>query len=427
MKVFWYAAARMVNTRAVTDTANQRNAVLAGFLGWTLDAFDFFILTLVIEDLARAFFPGSPLADSRPRIALAITLTLAMRPIGAIVFGLMADRYGRRLPLMLNVVFYATISVLCGFAQTYWQFIALRMLFGIGMGGEWGVGASLALEHASPRIRGLLSGLMQEGYAIGNLLAALAFRTVYPWAAAHYPGNAWRVMFFLGGLPALLSLFIRMRVKESDAWHEHRTDWVTYRSILFRNGRRFVYLVLLMTAMNFMSHGTQDMYPTLLGTFGYSKARIADITMLSMIGAVIGGLVFGAYYDRSGRRPALITAASCGPVLLPMWIAGLSPLTHIVRVVLMQVFVHGALCIIPSHINELSPAAARGFFPGFAYQLGVMCASSIPYVESALGEVFTYKQAMGGLMTVVFLAVILVVSKGPEAKGISFRKSTADS
>ena len=152
-----------MTSTAPVDSANQRNAVLAGFLGWTLDAFDFFILTLVIEDLAHAFFPGSPLEEARPRIALAITLTLAMRPIGAVVFGLLADRYGRRLPLMLNVLFYAAISVLCGLAQTYWQFIGLRMLFGVGMGGEWGVGASLALESASPKIRGLLSGLLQEG------------------------------------------------------------------------------------------------------------------------------------------------------------------------------------------------------------------------------------------------------------------------
>ena len=249
------------------------------------------------------------------------------------------------------------------------------MLFGIGMGGEWGVGASLALESASPRIRGLLSGLLQEGYAIGNLLAALAFRIVYPWAAVRYPGNAWRVMFFLGGLPALLSLFIRMRVKESAAWHEHRTDWATYRGVLVQNARRFFYLILLMTAMNFMSHGTQDMYPTLLGTFGYSKARIADITMFSMIGAVLGGLAFGAYSDRSGRRRAMITAATCGLVVLPMWIAGFSPLTTIVGVFLMQFFVQGAWGIIPAHINELSPAAARGFFPGLAYQLGVMFAA----------------------------------------------------
>jgi SHS family lactate transporter-like MFS transporter len=412
-----------VTGAGVNDAANQRNAVLAGFLGWTLDAFDFFILTLLYDDLAQAFFPGMPLTATRPRIVLAVTLTLAMRPVGAIVFGLLADRYGRRIPLMLNVIFYATISVLCGLAHSYWQFIALRMLFGIGMGGEWGVGASLALESAPARIRGLLSGLLQEGYAIGNMLSAVAFRLVYPWAVAHYHPDAWRVMFFLGGLPALLSLFIRARVKESEAWHEHRTDWATYRRVILQNSKRFAYLVVLMAAMNFMSHGTQDMYPTLLKTFGYDKARIADITILSMIGAVIGGLVFGAYSDRSGRRRAMIIAASCGLVVLPMWIAGFSPLTTVVGVFLMQFFVQGAWGIIPAHINELSPPSHRGFFPGFAYQLGVLCASSIPYVESALGERFTYKQSMGMLMTLIFLAVILVVWKGPEAKGISFRKS----
>jgi SHS family lactate transporter-like MFS transporter len=406
-----------VNTPAVVDRTNQRNAVLAGFLGWTLDAFDFFILTLVLDDVAHAF------GKSRTQVALAITLTLAMRPVGAVIFGLMADRWGRRLPLMLNVIFYAIISVLCGIAPTYGVFITLRMLFGIGMGGEWGVGASLALESTSPRIRGLLSGLLQEGYAIGNMLAAIVFRTVYPIANAHYPGNGWRVMFFIGGIPALLSLFIRARVKESEAWHEHRTDWLTYRTSIVRHWRRFLYLVLLMAVMNFMSHGTQDMYPTLLRTFGYNKARIADITMLSMVGAVLGGLVFGAYSDRGGRRRAMMIAASCGLVVLPMWLAGFSPLTMIVGVFMMQFFVQGAWGIIPAHINELSPGAARGFFPGFAYQLGVMCASSIPYVESALGEVFSYKQAMGGLMVVVFLGVILVVWRGPEAKGVSFRKS----
>src|SRR5207237_6128599 len=247
------------------------------FLGWTLDACDLFILTLVPDDIAAAC------GKTRPQVALAITLTLAMRPLGAIVFGLMADRYGRRLPLMLNVIFYAVISVLCGLAPSYGVFLLLRMLFGIGMGGEWGVGASLALESASPRLRGLLSGLLQEGYAMGNLLAALAFRMLYPWFNTMYPGNGWRLMFFIGGLPALLSLFIRAKVKESEAWHEHRTDWATYRKSLIREWKRFLYLVLLMTMMNFISHGTQDMYPTLLGLAGYAKTAIADVTMLSMI------------------------------------------------------------------------------------------------------------------------------------------------
>src|SRR6266516_4042019 len=370
-------------TMTKAERANQRNAVLAGFLGWTLDAFDFFILTLVIDDIAKSF------GRTRPDIALTLTVALAARPIGAVIFGIMADRFGRRLPLMINVVFYAIVSVLSGLAPNYQVFLALRILFGIGMGGEWGVGASLALESASPRLRGLLSGLLQEGYALGNLLSALAFRLVYPYFDSLYPGNGWRLMFFLGGLPALLSLFIRARVKESDAWHEHKTDWETYRKSLPKYWQRFVYLVMFMTMMSFMSHGTQDMYPTLLGTVGYSKTRIADVTMLSGVGAILGGR---------------------------------SPWRILFGVFLMQFFVQGAWGIVPAHVNELSPNHLRGFFPGFAYQLGVMFAASIPYVEAALGERFTYTQTMGGLVSLVFIVAFIVVLFGPEAKGVSFRK-----
>jgi MFS transporter, SHS family, lactate transporter len=398
------------------ERINQRNAVLAGFLGWTLDAFDFFILTLLIDDVAKAF------GRSRPEIAFALTVTLAMRPVGAIIFGIMADRLGRRLPLMLNVIFYALLSVLSGLAPNYQVFLVLRMLFGVCMGGEWGVGASLALESASPRLRGLLSGLLQEGYALGNLLAALAFRLLYPTFNDLYAGNGWRLMFFLGGLPALLSLFIRSKVKESAAWHEHRTDWTSYRRSLPRYWRRFLYLVLLMTMMNFMSHGTQDMYPTLLGSLGYSRARIADVTMLSAIGAVLGGLTFGFYSDRAGRRRSMIIAIVCSLAVVPFWIAGHSPVRILVGVFLMQFFVQGAWGVIPAHINELSPNHLRGFFPGFAYQLGVLCASSIPTIEASLGERFTYTQAMGGLVTAVFIGAFLVTWLGPEARGVSFRK-----
>jgi SHS family lactate transporter-like MFS transporter len=399
------------------ERTNQRNAVLAGFLGWTLDAFDFFILTLVIDDIAKSF------GRTRPDIAFTLTVALAMRPLGAIIFGIMADHWGRRLPLMINVIFYAVVSVLSGLAPSYQAFLLLRMLFGVGMGGEWGVGASLSLESASPRLRGLLSGLLQEGYALGSLLAALAFRLVYPYFESLYPGNGWRLMFFLGGLPALLSLFIRAKVKESDAWHEHKTDWPTYRKSLPKYWQRFVYLVLLMTMMNFMSHGTQDMYPTLLGTIGYAKSRIADITVLAGIGAILGGLVFGYYSDKSGRRRAMMTAMIFGLMVVPFWIAGHSPWRILVGVFLMQFFVQGAWGVIPAHINELSPNHLRGFFPGFAYQLGVMFAASIPYVESALGERFTYTQAMGGLVTLVFIAAFFVTLLGPEAHGVSFRKA----
>ena len=404
----------------MTDRANQRNAVLAGFLGWTLDAFDFFILTLVLDDLAHAFG-----RRARPQIALAITLTLAMRPVGAIIFGLMADRFGRRMPLMLNVIFYAIISVLCGLAQSYGAFIALRMLFGIGMGGEWGVGASLALESASPRIRGLLSGLLQEGYAIGNLLAALAFRTIYPWSPT-------RTIRATAGASCSSSAACRRCCRCSSARGSRNPrrgtstgpTGPTTGGRSSRNWPRFLYLVLLMTMMNFMSHGTQDMYPTLLGTFGYAKRRIADITILSMIGAVLGGLVFGYYSDRSGRRRAMITAAVCGSLVLPLWIAGFSPLYDDCRRVPDAVLRAGRL---GRHSGAHQRAVARrrsaGSFPGFAYQLGVMCASSIPYARVVARRDVHLSQSMGGLMTIVFIAAIVVIASGPENRGVSFRKA----
>jgi MFS transporter, SHS family, lactate transporter len=397
---------------------NQRNAVLAGFLGWTLDAFDFFVLTFVIQDVATAF------GKTRPDIALTVSLALITRPIGAVIFGLMADRYGRRLPLMLNVIFYAVISVLSGLAPNYTTFLVLRMLFGIGMGGEWGVGASLALESASPKLRGLLSGLLQEGYAMGNLLAALAFRVVYVPVHAAHPEYAWRVMFFLGGAPALLSLFIRAKVKESEAWKEHRMDWTSYRRSIWRHWPRFVYIVILMAMMNFMSHGTQDMYPTFLQQQRrYTPSDTASLTMISTVGAILGGLVFGWYSDWSGRRRSMITAALCALLVVPLWVAAPNTVLIATGGFLVQFFVQGAWGVIPAHINELSPGHLRGFFPGFAYQLGVAIAASMPYVESVLGEYFTYGQAMGFLAASVMIGVAVVTYLGPEAHGVSFRKS----
>src|SRR4051812_21857901 len=407
----------MASTMTRQERANQRNAVLAGFLGWTLDAFDFFVLTFVIDDVAKSF------GKTRPDIALALTLALATRPLGAIIFGIMADRWGRRLPLMINVVMYAILSVLSGLAPSYGIFIFWRMLFGIAMGGEWGIGASLALESVSPKWRGLLSGLLQEGYAIGNILAALTFRLAYPHFTALWGTDGWRALFFIGGLPALLSIFIRSKVKEPEAWHENRTDWTTYRKSIFQYWPRFLYLVLFMTMLSFMSHGTQDMYPTLLRSIGFSPRRIADMTVLSGVGAVLGGLMFGHYSDRAGRRKSMIIAAICSLLVVPFWIAGHNLITIVVGVFLMQFFVQGAWGVVPAHINELSPGQYRGFFPGFAYQLGILCAASIPYVESVLGERFTYTQAMGGMMTVVFIVAVIVMFLGPEARGVSFRKT----
>lgn len=390
------------------ERANQRNALLAGFLGWTLDAFDFFVLTYVLGDVARDFH------RSRPDIALTLTASLAMRPVGAIIFGLLADRYGRRLPLMLDVVFYSVVEVLSGLATNYRTFMILRLLYGIGMGGEWGVGASLTMESVPARWRGLLSGFLQEGYALGNILAAIAYFTIFP-------HHGWRALFFVGGLPALLSLFIRAKVKESAAWHATRTDWSSYWSAVRSNWRRFLYLVLLMSMMNFISHGTQDLYPTFLSKQrGYDAHITAIISIIAMFGAICGGLAFGAYSDRKGRRRAMITATLAGVGVIPLWI--LSPTTGLLMAggFLMQFMVQGAWGVIPAHLNELSPGVLRGFFPGFAYQIGVLCASSISYIEPLLGERFSYTQSMGLLAVAVLSLAAVVVYFGPEAKGVRF-------
>jgi len=392
------------------EKANQRNAVLAGFLGWMLDAFDFFVLTYVINDVAKAF------GKDRPAIALTLTLAMMMRPIGAIIFGLMADRYGRRLPLMINVCLFALISVLSGLAPNYATFVVLRMLFGAAMGGEWGVGASLALESAPAKWRGVLSGLLQEGYAAGNLLAAIAYRTVYP-------QFGWRAMFFVGGLPALLAIFIRFKVKESPAWHEHKTDWPTYKKALFSHRRLFGYLVILMTSMMFVSHGTQDLYPTFLQQQRhYTPRETADIAMLTMVGAILGGIIFGYISDRIGRKKTMISAMSLCLVSIPLWIAAPTTPLLITGGVLMQFGVQGAWGIVPAHLNELAPGMLRGFFPGFAYQLGAMFSASITYIEALFGEHFTYSQSMSILAAGALVLSGIMVALGPEKRGVSFRK-----
>jgi SHS family lactate transporter-like MFS transporter len=394
--------------------ANQRNALAAGFLGWTLDAFDFFVLAFVLAPVARDF------RVSIPDIALTITASLAMRPVGAVIFGLMADRYGRRLPLMLDIVFYSVIEVLSGLAPNYPTFFVLRLLYGIGMGGEWGVGASLTMESVSLKWRGILSGVLQEGYALGNLLAAAVYYLAFP----HW---GWRSLFFIGGLPALLTLFIRAKVRETEAWHRSRTDWRSYWSAVVRHWRLFFYLVLLMTIMNLISHGTQDLYPTLLQRQRYfSPGVTAMIIMISMVGAICGGLTFGHYSDHRGRRRAMVTAVVLALGLTPVWVLAPNVPLIVVAAFLMQFMVQGAWGVVPVHLNELSPDELRGFFPGFAYQLGVLCASSITYIEAVLAEHLSYAQSLGMLAGAVLLIGVPVIALGPEAKGVVFGRAVGN-
>jgi MFS transporter, SHS family, lactate transporter len=393
--------------------SNARNAIAAGFLGWTFDAFDFFVLVLIFPAVAKEF--GRPIRE----IALTTTATLAMRPIGALVFGLLADRYGRRPVLMANITFYSLMEVLSGLAPGYASFMALRLLYGIGMGGNWGVGASLVLESVPQKWRGMASGFLQQGYAVGYLLAAGALYTVFPrWG--------WRAMFFIGVIPALITLLICTKVQESEAWHQARTDWSTYRNAIFSNARLFLYLALLMSMMNFISHGTQDMYPTYLQRqLHYTTNTTALVTAISMFGAILGGFIFGHFSDRFGRRRSVILAALLAVCVIPLWVFAPNKALVMVGAFLMQFMVQGAWGVIPAHINELSPAPVRGFFPGFAYQTGVLVASSIGYIEALLGEHFTYAAAMGGLAAAVFIMGAIVIGAGPEARGVSFVKNAA--
>jgi len=392
-------------------SANSRNAFLAGFLGWTFDAFDFFILTYVLTQVAKDFH--QPITS----IAFTLTASLLMRPIGAFVFGLMADRYGRRIPLMLDILFFSAMEVASGLAPTYKIFLILRLLYGVGMGGAWGVGASLAMESVPTKWRGLFSGILQEGYALGNLLAAIAFWTVFPrWG--------WRPMFFLGVIPALLTLYLLANVKESDTWKaaaSAKKDWTEYFGILKTNWKRAVYLVILMSTMNFLSHGTQDLFPTyLLQQRHFGPGMITIISIISMVGAITGGIFFGSYSDRHGRRRSMVTAEVCALFLIPLWIFVPQAAWIAVGAFFMQFMVQGAWGVIPAHINELSPEEVRGFLPGFAYQVGVLIAATAPYLEAVMTRHLTYAESMGIFATTVAVLGIIVVASGPEARKVSF-------
>jgi SHS family lactate transporter-like MFS transporter len=393
------------------DRANARNAFLAGFLGWTFDAFDFFILTYVLAQVAHDFHRS--ISD----IAVTLVASLMMRPVGAFIFGLMADRYGRRLPLMVDILFFSLMEVASGFAPNYRIFLVLRLLYGIGMGGAWGAGAALAMESIPAKLRGVFSGIFQEGYALGNLLAAIAFWVVFPrWG--------WRAMFFLGAIPALITLLILSKVKESDAWKSaaaKQRDSRTYFRELLANWKRFAYLVILMAMMNFLSHGTQDLYPTYLQQQRhYTPHTTAILSIISMLGAIAGAALFGFYSDHAGRRRAMLTAVLGGLVVIPLWVfsPGLSLLA--LGAFFMQFMVHGAWGVIPAHINELSPDRVRGFLPGFSYQLGVVFAASAPFIEASLSRRFSYGQVMGTFVAFAMMITIIVIAVGPEAHRVMF-------
>ncbi|MBV8071355.1 MAG: MFS transporter [Acidobacteriaceae bacterium] len=382
----------------------------AGFLGWTLDAFDFFLVIFCLTAIGKEF------QRSDATVSISIALTLAFRPVGAFLFGLMADRYGRRLPLMLDLVFYSVIEVATGFAPDFATFLILRALFGIGMGGEWGVGASLAMEKVPARWRGMLSGVLQQGYALGYILAAAAYFVFFDrWG--------WRALFFLGGLPALLALFVRFRVTESEVWQESRLhNWEHLGRAVLQNWKLFLYLMLLMTGMNLASHGTQDMYPTFLQRFWhFGPAKRSLVAGISMIGALAGGIAVGLISDRIGRRRAIIASLITAMLLTPLWAYAPGPALLVTGAFLMQFFVQGAWGVIPAHLSELSPNQIRGFLPGFAYQCGALLAGSVGTLEAVFAEHMSYATAMAATAGTVFAVTAVLAALGGEKRGHDFR------
>ncbi len=399
-------------------SSQQRSAFVASYLGWTLDAFDFFILVMVIRHVARDFHVEVE------AVTRAIVLTLAFRPLGALVFGLLADRYGRRPTLMFNVLFFSVMELLSGFAPTLGSLLVLRALYGFGMGGEWGVGASLVMESVPARTRGFLSGIMQQGYPVGYLLAAVTYKYVFP-------ALGWRWMFFVGFLPALLVLYIRTSVDESPAWqagHAARARESAgaqlqqmWQAVRARWGL-FLYLILLMTAFNFFSHGTQDLYPSVLleKQRGIEKQTVANIVIIYNLGALLGGMIFGYWSQRFGRRRAIIVAALLAIPVVPLWAQATSPLWIAASAFFLQFFVQGAWGVVPAHLNELAPAAVRGTFPGLAYQLGNLLAASTATVQTTLARSHQgdYGYALMIFVGGVALLVAAAAFAGPEAREI---------
>lgn len=392
----------------------QRHTVLASFLGWTLDAFDFFLLVFVLGDIAADF------QVDHTRVTFAILLTLMARPIGALLFGRLADRYGRKPVLMVDVVMFSVLELACAFAPSLTVLLVLRFLFGIAMGGEWGIGASLAMETVPAKARGAVSGLLQSGYPCGYFLGALAY-----WLVFSVFGLGWRAMFVVGALPALLVLYLRAKVPESPTWQASRESHARRGALeaMRGHGRRFVYMMLLMAAFNMFSHGSQDMYPTFLKSqMHFDTGTVAVLTMLLNAGAIVGGLTFGSWSERVGRRRAMVVAALLALPCIPLWTFGGSVVLLGVGAFLIQVMVQGAWGVVPTYLNELAPHDVRATLPGFAYQLGNLLAAGTASIQAWLAARHggDYALVMACWMAAVALLLAFLAWRGPEVRGVSF-------
>jgi len=403
-------------------TGRQWRAFIAAYLGWMLDAFDFFLLIMVVGPIAAEFHTGIP------AVSYAVFLTLATRPIGALLFGQIADRFGRRPALVASVLVFAVMELLTGFAPSLGALLVLRAIFGIGMGGEWGVGASLAMETVPERSRGLVSGILQQGYPMGYLLAALADALIFP-------RFGWRGMFILGSLPALLVAFMMLGIEESPGWvrERARTTAAERRAALWSTLRTrwpiFLYMAALMAVFNAFSHGSQDFYPSgfLEKQRGFPLATATTLTMIGSAGAITGGLLFGIISQGFGRRRSIAAAALLSLPMIPLWIGAGSLAGLAAGVFLMQFAVQGAWGVVPAHLNELSPASVRGTFPGLAYQLGNLGASLMGPFQTRLAESHggSYSFALGWVEGVGAVVLVILALAGPEDRAANLATGPA--
>jgi SHS family lactate transporter-like MFS transporter len=391
---------------------SQRHAFIAAFLGWTLDSLDFFLLVFCVQAIASEF-------HTKPSAVLgAVFLTQAFRPLGALIFGILADRYGRRPVLILNILGFSVIELACAFAPSLNVLLVLRAMFGIAMGGEWGVGAALVFETLPKEGRGAFSGILQEGYAVGSILASAAFAVLFPLIG-------WRGMFMAGASPALLVLYVQARVEESPIWLAGANSRANQKTgaMIPPHIREFIptflFLVLLMTAFMSFSHGTQDVYPTFLtAQMKLSPETVGLIGILYGLGSIAGGYVFGVLSEKWGRKRAIISAALLSLPVIPFYAYGHSAVVLGIGAVVMQFMVQGAWGVVPAYLTELSPAPVRATAPGLAYQLGGLITSWNGKAQSLIAERWgSYPPVLAITVAVVALVLAILAAMGHEAKG----------
>ncbi len=400
-----------VITELKSLTKSQVHSIWASYLGWTLDAFDFFLLVFMLSAIAKEY------GTDVHAVAYAITFTLIARPLGAFLFGWLADRYGRRPVMMAVILLFSAFSFLSAFAWSLTSLFVIRALFGVAMGGEWGVGASLVMESIPPKLRGPVSGLLQSGYPSGFFIASLVYFLLFDLIG-------WRGMFMVGIAPAVLVFLIRMHVDESPAFEKRRNEKPANPiGELAKNWKIALYLVVLMTCFNFFSHGSQDLYPTFLKEqHHFDTKTVGLLAMVGNVGAVVGGISFGIWSESIGRKRAIIIATLLALPVIPLWAFSSTPLMLGLGAFLIQVAVQGAWGIVPVHLNELSPALVRGMFPGFAYQLGNLIASQNAPIQAGIAKANggNYGLALALVAGITVVVLVIWTAVGPERTDVDF-------